>query len=86
MTGNWKVTSNRINDELMYAVYRLKDVSVLDHSGNREYATGYIGKRHIAYVVSVELNTGVKIKKDLTDDEVRQVGELVANYRKEQRP
>lgn len=38
----WKLTSQYINGVKMFAVYRnLRDTEP-DHSGNREYASGYI--------------------------------------------
>lgn len=56
MKSEWRVTSNRINDEKMYAVYRLRDMNVVDHSGNREYAGDYIRTRETAAIVAEELN------------------------------
>ena len=41
MKSEWKVTSNPINGKTMYAVYRLKDINAVDHSGNREFAGGW---------------------------------------------
>lgn len=56
MKGKWKVTSNSINGEKMYAVYRLRDTSEVDHSGNREYATGYLDNRDEAAAIADKLN------------------------------
>ena len=56
MKSDWKVTSNIINDKKMYAVYRLRDVNEVDHSGNREFAGGYIGSRTTAQTVVNLLN------------------------------
>ncbi len=38
MRSKWKVSSQFIGDEKVFQVYRLKDISKVDHSGNREYA------------------------------------------------
>lgn len=40
--NKWGITSNYLGNKQMYRVFRLKDVNEVDHSGNREYATGYI--------------------------------------------
>lgn len=58
MKSEWKVTSNPINGNTMYAVYRLRDTSEVDHSGNREYAGSYISNREAAAIVAAELNKG----------------------------
>ncbi len=42
MKGKWKVTSQYIGGTMMYAIYRQLDTKAVDHSGNREYAGGYI--------------------------------------------
>jgi len=54
--SKWKVTSNSINGEKMYAVFRLRDTSAVDHSGNREYAGGYTADRDEAQAVADKLN------------------------------
>ena len=54
--GKWKVTSNYIGGDKMYAVYRLRDVNEVDHSGNREYAGGWTYNRDSAQVVADQLN------------------------------
>ena len=56
MKSEWKVTSNRINGKTMYGVYRLRDINAVDHSGNREYAGGYVSSRETAAIVAAELN------------------------------
>ncbi|MDA8227602.1 MAG: hypothetical protein M0T74_07845 [Desulfitobacterium hafniense] len=56
MKSKWKVTSNIINGQKMYGVYRQLDVVEVDHSGNREYAGGYTSEREAAEVVAEELN------------------------------
>lgn len=56
MKGPWKVTSNLINGKTMYAVYRLKDVNEVDHSGNREFAGGYVEDRLTVEIAAEHLN------------------------------
>lgn len=56
MKGKWKVTSNPINGKTMYAVYRLIDINAVDHSGNREYAGGWVHNRETVAIVAEELN------------------------------
>lgn len=54
--SEWKVTSNYIAGEKMYAAYRLRDVNAVDHSGNREYAGGWSNNREAVQVVVDQLN------------------------------
>lgn len=56
MKGKWKVSSNPVNGKTMYCVFRLRDVNEIDHSGNREYAGGYVNIRETAAIVADELN------------------------------
>lgn len=56
MKGPWKVTSNVIDGQKMYAVYRLLDTSETDHSGNREYATGWLDDKDQAVETAQQLN------------------------------
>ena len=56
MTSPWKVTSNPIGDRIMYAVYRLIDVNEVDHSGNREYAGGFMADRAATQALADQLN------------------------------
>ena len=37
MKGLWDVTTNIVDGEKYYQVYRLIDAGEVDHSGNREY-------------------------------------------------
>ena len=37
MKGPWSVTSQFIDSERIFQVYRLRDVDTVDHAGNREY-------------------------------------------------
>ena len=56
MKSEWKVTSNIIGGEKMYAVYRLKDINAVDHNGNREYAGGYTANRDKCVAIAAALN------------------------------
>ena len=56
MKSVWKITSNYIGEEKMYAVYRLRDVNSIDHSGNREYASDYMTDRKDAEALANKLN------------------------------
>lgn len=42
MKSKWMVVANPIGGQTMYAVYRVLNVRETAHSGNREYATGYM--------------------------------------------
>lgn len=61
MNGKWKVTSNYINDQKLYAVYRLINVEEVDHSGNREMATDYMENRQEAESIAENLNEETSI-------------------------
>lgn len=58
MKGKWKVASNPINGEMRYIVYRLRDTSAIDHSGNREYAGEYVKNKAAALLRAEALNNG----------------------------
>lgn len=58
MCGEWKVSSQYIGDEKVFQVYRLKDISKVDHSGNREYAGEVMYDQEAAYVIAEGLNNG----------------------------
>lgn len=36
LPGPWKVSSNPVAGKLFYQVYRMRDITGVDHSGNRE--------------------------------------------------
>lgn len=55
MYSEWKITSSFIGGGKVYAVYRLIDAAV-DHSGNREFATGYMDDRQAAVDIVDKLN------------------------------
>jgi len=54
--SEWKVTSNPIGDVTLYRVYRIRNTSEVDHSGNREYYGDYTQDREKARSVANKLN------------------------------
>lgn len=56
MKSEWRVTSNSVGEEKVYAAYRLRDIEEVDHSGNRELAGGYVDEREIAQALADKLN------------------------------
>lgn len=52
----WTVTSQLINGTMMYAVCRIKDFTQPVHSGNLEFATGYIKRKLEAEKIAKNLN------------------------------
>lgn len=55
--SKWKVTMQFLDGAKMYAVYRLRDVNAVDHSGNREYASGYLKSEEQAEAMARNLNS-----------------------------
>lgn len=56
MKGPWLVTSQYIGGKYLFAVYRQIDVTKTDHSGNREYATGFTDDQAEAHAYAEKLN------------------------------
>lgn len=56
MKSEWRVTVNMIGSEKKYGVYRLRDMSQTDHSGNREELGRWFDEREIAQVYADALN------------------------------
>ena len=56
MKSEWRVTSNIIGDRKMYAVYQIIDTSEEDHSGNRNFASGFLESREEAQALADILN------------------------------
>ena len=56
--SEWRVTLNSIDGQSFYRVYRLRDISEVDHSGNREYSGGYTPDRQEAAAHAEEMNKG----------------------------
>ena len=63
MKSEWRVTSQIINGETLYAVYRLYDKDGIDHSGNREFATGYTPDERKARAVAKKLKRREKVNR-----------------------
>lgn len=56
MHSEWRVTSHIYCDVKKYAVYRIINTSEVDHSGNRDYATGYMEDKEMAEGIAERLN------------------------------
>lgn len=56
MKGPWKITSQMIGDTRKYAIYRLLDTNMVDHSGNREYVGDYVDDRKTLEIMVDLLN------------------------------
>jgi len=63
MKSKWKVTSNPINGETRYGVYRLRNIDEVDHSGNREMVGGYTIYKEAAQNIADILNEEVEAAK-----------------------
>lgn len=58
MKGKWKVTCNPTDSgNYLYAVCRLRDVNEIEHSGNREYGSGYMASKEEAQSIADKLNS-----------------------------
>ena len=58
MKGKWKVTCNPTDGgDYLYAVCRLHDVNEIEHSGNREYGSGYMASKEEAQAIADKLNS-----------------------------
>lgn len=55
MKSEWKVSSQMIGEKWVYTVFRIRDTSEVDHSGNREIFDSYIS-REMAELKADELN------------------------------
>lgn len=56
MKSEWKVSSNSINGKKLYIVYRIRNTSEVDHSGNRETRGDYTESREEAAALADKLN------------------------------
>ena len=59
----WTVTSQLINGKMMYAVCRVKDITKTVHSGNLDFATGYMENKADAEKIVKNLNGGNNDRK-----------------------
>jgi len=64
--GKWRVSANPIGGVNMHAVYRIRDLSEVDHSGNREYATGWMPDKQEAQKIADRMNSCID-EKELDD-------------------
>lgn len=58
MKSKWKISCNVIDGKKIYQVYRILDLNVTDHSGNREYYGDYLTDRDQAKAQAERLNSG----------------------------
>lgn len=56
LTGEWSRTANPVNGTMMYAVYRLKDITKVDGGENREILTNYTTNKECMEQLAEELN------------------------------
>ncbi len=56
MKSEWRVTSNWIGGVKLYSVYRLLDITEVDHSGNRQYIRKFLPEE-TAQQLADSLNT-----------------------------
>jgi len=56
MHSEWKVSSQYIGEDKIFQVYRLRDTSKVDHSGNMEYAGEATENQMAALAVAAGLN------------------------------
>jgi hypothetical protein len=51
----------------MYIVFRLRDLNEVDHSGNRDYATGWMEDKQEAQKIADQMNCCID-EKELSSD------------------
>ena len=56
MKSEWRISSMYLGSKKVYQVYRIKDMRVVDHSGNREYAGGLLHDEREAMEHADKLN------------------------------
>ena len=56
MKSEWKISSMYLGGKKVYQVYRIKDMRIVDHSGNREYAGGLTDDEAEAMALAEQLN------------------------------
>lgn len=56
MKSEWRVTYRQDGMSLMYCAYRLKNISIVDNPGNREYDSNWFLRRPTAEQRAAELN------------------------------
>lgn len=63
MKNEWHVTKNYVAGKILYGVYRLRDESAVDHSGNRETIDKWFGTKEEAQAEADTLNAKIVRKK-----------------------
>ncbi|MFP3155809.1 hypothetical protein LQZ18_15545 [Lachnospiraceae bacterium ZAX-1] len=76
----WEVTSNSIGGKTMYAVYRLINEDEINHSGNREYATGYLENKRVCEYTAAILNSENPDLSALPIEEREAVAKFILDY------
>lgn len=56
MKSEWRISSQYLGGRKAYQVYRIKDMRIVDHSGNREYAGGLTDDEAEAMAHAEKLN------------------------------
>lgn len=56
MKSEWRISSQYLGGRKVYQVYRIKDMRIVDHSGNREYAGSWYKDKADAQAVADEMN------------------------------
>ena len=54
--SEWMISSQWLGGKKVYQVYRIKDMRVVDHSGNREYAGGLLHDEREAMAHAAKMN------------------------------
>lgn len=78
MKSEGKVTCNCIGGEWFYDVYRLRDRTDVDHSGNREYVDDRI-MRALERIMQRKLDTATPIDMVAAADLLNVVNEVLKN-------
>ena len=56
MKSEWRISSQYLGGRKVYQVYRIKDMRIVDHSGNREYAGKLTDDEAVAMALAEKLN------------------------------
>ena len=54
--SEWRVSSMWLGKKRYYQVYRIKDMTRVDHSGNREYKGGLMENEYTAMELAKKMN------------------------------
>lgn len=57
MKGKWRRTVQYIQEEQMYAVFRMRNVDRAQHAGNMEFATSYTADKEAIELLISKLNS-----------------------------